>query len=272
MRRCLFSAPYFLPPFASLEVFACFSSDGFWKYIAANLCTLNFLSPSLPGVFDDMAVNGSLWTIKIELAFYVVLPVIIFAVRVAERKYNGRSNIAVLAAVYGISIVWKMCIPRMIEILRLPLELVHQFPTFLSYFDMGILFVFCWENLVPYLNYAAPACVVLLTAGSVTELPVIMKIVRSFCLATAVMFLAVKVRPLFGILKKDFSYEMYLVHYPFIRILNLTNIFAMHPVAGLLFITGTSFVCSYMLEKVVSINIPRQTAKQSNKQLSKEDI
>lgn len=63
---------------------------------------------------------------------------------------------------------------------------------------------------------------------------------------------------------KDFSYGMYLSHCPLIVILNFTNIFEVHPIAGLSFVVGMSFACSYMLEKVVSANKPKPTARQSN--------
>jgi peptidoglycan/LPS O-acetylase OafA/YrhL len=80
----IFSA-IFLCTFSSLKISEYFFNADFFKYILANFSTLNFLHPSLPGVFENQvlngSVNGSLWTIKIEIAFYVFLPVFICAVR-----------------------------------------------------------------------------------------------------------------------------------------------------------------------------------------------
>ena len=62
-----------LCPLSSLPVSQYFGV-GFWKYLGANLVFLNFLAPSLPGVFTSnsiSAVNGALWTLKIEVAFYL---------------------------------------------------------------------------------------------------------------------------------------------------------------------------------------------------------
>lgn len=60
-----------------------YSSGGFWSYLAANLSFLNWLSPSLPGVFSGPeyilpAVNGSLWTMKVEWCLYFSVPIFVF--------------------------------------------------------------------------------------------------------------------------------------------------------------------------------------------------
>ena len=70
------------------------------KYVLANLAFMNFLQPTLPGVFDGnklSAVNGALWTLKIEVFFYLSVP--LFAV--LFRRY---SRLAVLVLVYGLSV------------------------------------------------------------------------------------------------------------------------------------------------------------------------
>lgn len=78
--------------FSTLSPKEYFSNAGFWKYLAANLTTLNFLHTSLPGVFEGLplngAVNGALWTIKVEIAFYVFLPFLMFLITKCKYKYT----------------------------------------------------------------------------------------------------------------------------------------------------------------------------------------
>ncbi|WP_052296182.1 acyltransferase family protein [Treponema brennaborense] len=72
-------------PFSNLGMREYFLNADFFKYLAANLLTLNFLCPTLPGVFGGMildgSVNGSLWTIKVEIGFYIALPFIVFLIK-----------------------------------------------------------------------------------------------------------------------------------------------------------------------------------------------
>ena len=82
-----------LSAFSVLPLREYFCNSVFYKYLAANILTLNFIQPNLPGVFEDLAlngsVNGSLWTIKIEIGFYILLPFIVFAVKRLREKFNG---------------------------------------------------------------------------------------------------------------------------------------------------------------------------------------
>lgn len=83
--------------FSVLPLREYFFNVGFYKYLAANFLTLNFIQSGLPGVFEGLAlngsVNGSLWTIKVELSFYVFLPFIVFAVNKLREKFNGGGTV-----------------------------------------------------------------------------------------------------------------------------------------------------------------------------------
>lgn len=62
------------PIMTKLSLSAYFSNFETYNYAVA-MTTLNFLSPNLPGVFEDnifgTAVNGSLWTLKYEFICYI---------------------------------------------------------------------------------------------------------------------------------------------------------------------------------------------------------
>ena len=54
----------------SLSVHEYLTSSKLYLYLISNIFTFNFICPDLPGVFENNtlhAMNGSLWTIKVEL-------------------------------------------------------------------------------------------------------------------------------------------------------------------------------------------------------------
>lgn len=63
-----------------------FTSPIFRKYVFSNALFMNFLQPSLPGVFDGHPVNGSLWTIKLEIGFYITVPIIAYVFNKCKTK------------------------------------------------------------------------------------------------------------------------------------------------------------------------------------------
>ena len=83
--------------FSVLPLGEYFSDSGFFKYVVSNFLTLNFIHPCLPGVFKGLAlggsVNGSLWTIKVEIGFYILLPVVLFFMKkINAACYYGKNN------------------------------------------------------------------------------------------------------------------------------------------------------------------------------------
>lgn len=76
------------PLFTTLPVSAYFASDATWRYVIYNAV----LHPtySLPGVFLSNpypgAVNGSLWSLPVEVSMYLLLPVVAFLAMLAKNR------------------------------------------------------------------------------------------------------------------------------------------------------------------------------------------
>jgi peptidoglycan/LPS O-acetylase OafA/YrhL len=194
-------------------------------YLAANLGFLNFLAPELPGVFQDNivhAVNGALWTLKIEVMFYVSVPII--AMLCARL---GR--LPILAATYVLSVVYLLFLEQIAHQTEREIFvfLARQLPGQLSYFIAG---AFCYYYLELVRRWWLPLATVSL-AILIAPLPdTLDAALEPAALGIFVTYLAVGVQYLgnFG-RYGDLSYGVYIIHFPVLQTLIALGIFQGNP-------------------------------------------
>src|ERR1035437_4211755 len=206
---------------------------GFWKYLGANLLFLNFLAPTLPGVFTSnslSAVNGALWTLKIEVAFYLFVPVI-------HHLCNRFGTKKVIGAIFCLSCIWKYGFALLDSMYSSPgiysldssrsiySQLEVQFPAHLVYFSAGILLLLYFDKLkLHFLSvFCISACLFLVDhffMGGTLDVLWISGMVFVFGFWRY-----------FGNFSKygDFSYGVYIVHFPILQTLIALGLATMNP-------------------------------------------
>lgn len=185
-----------------------------YKYLIANLGFLNFLQPTLPGVFEDNqmhVVNGSLWTLKIEVAFYVSVPFLYYLLK----RYN---KLGVVLAVIILSIIYNQ------TFLYLYSQTDNEFYWFLrkqffgqfSYFYSGVLILLYFDYFQKHVKYIFPAALFVFFFRHEFFL---FYWLEPLALASLVIGFAYNFKYLNFLRKYDnISYGMYLFHFPIIQI------------------------------------------------------
>ena len=212
----------FLLFFLSTKSFSEYFSFELLKYFISNLLMLNFLEPTLPGVFlenKSPAVNGALWTLKIELIFYLCVPLIVFLIK----KYGF---LKVFCSLYLISEMYIFLMGLLIERNGNFSALLHQFPAQLRFFMFGSLFYYYGDKLFESRN----ALFILGLSASLINLLYDFDILRPLSSGLLMMVLSLYL-PFYKIDKYgDYSYGIYIFHFPLIQIfieLELLNKFGL---------------------------------------------
>ncbi len=199
-----------------------FTSRGLARYVTANLLFMNFLAPCLPGVFVQnplCAVNGALWTMKIEVMFYAVLPGLVWLLR----KYH---KAAVFACLYLASCLYVYYF-RNIHVSE---ELSKQLPAQLPYFLSGGMIFYYFEHFKRYRHIAMAAASILLISSYLVDIPYTIPFSLSVVILYVVFFVPAS---LAGIGKiGDISYGIYIFHFPVIQIFVQTGLLKNHPVTA----------------------------------------
>lgn len=218
-----------------------FFNDELFRYILANLVFLNFLQPDLPGVFSNnelSAVNGALWTLKIEVMFYLSVPIFIWLFRRVGLKPT-LMGIYLLSYLYSFSM--QLLANKYGGIFS---ELQRQLPGQLMFFIAGgglyyflesfkknskrlVLIALCFLFIEHYLElgilYPASLAVIVIYFG------VVFKFIGNF--------------GRFG----DFSYGIYILHFPIIQTLVAYQLFTASPYFAMLFATTSVLITAYVM-------------------------
>lgn len=218
------------------------------KYVAANLLFMNFLFPTLPGVFENNifhAVNGALWTLKIEAMFYLTVPLIVWTFY----KY-GRLKTLLAAFIFsvGYSIV-------MMELERrtgsaIYRELQRQLPGQLVFFLAGAAGYYYLEYLKKYWSWLL--CTAVIAFLLKEWLPWL--VIEPLALSIVVICLAC-FRPLVVNFGKfgDFSYGIYITHFPILQALIASQIIKDSPwmllLVAVALVLITAFLFWHLIEK-----------------------
>ena len=230
----------------SLNV-ADYFSTAWIKYVVANLLFLNFLHPTLPGVFEGNKmpeVNGALWTLKIEVLFYLSVP--LFAV-----LFRRFSHLSVILVTYCASVAYLMLMTSMAETTGwdMYLQLGRQLPGQLSYFMAGAFFYYFLPLLERRRIQFLAVAVIALLINSRYPMPFF----EPFALATLVAFFGLFLH--LGNFGKygDFSYGVYILHFPIIQLLLGSGRFSDSPWAllgtSVLLTTSCAIAMWHLVEK-----------------------
>ena len=197
-----------------------FFNGQFWRYLLANLSFQNYFEPCLPGVFETheiCAINGALWTIKIEEAFYLSLPIFYW---LFQKKYINFNMLIVIT--YVVSIVYFNYF-----IAQNNYRIAKQLPGAFSFFSVGILFYRNFDFLFKRKHLIIiPSLLLFILEQFVLEIQVFKPIAFGFM----VFYLAYSFKFLNNFSRYgDFTYGIYIYHFPLIQVFIHFGLFDIYP-------------------------------------------
>ena len=208
------------------------------RYLAVNLTFANFLQYDIGGVLSGLTVPGinpSLWTLKIELGFYLLVPLI----SVATRRWGFK----VLVLIFLASVAYNVIALQLGDA-----RYAKQLPGQLQFFVVGMaLYLYARDFRLPVWVFPIISVVFLAAWSWIHPIPpgirplLVAAFVFCFALCTPVV-------PM----RTDMSYSVYLVHGPLIQTMLLTGIFRDTPlylVGVVITVLVISFVAEHLIER-----------------------
>ena len=225
-----------------------FLSRQLYSYLGFNLLFLNFIAPTLPGVFSSNPwneVNGALWTLKVEVLFYALVPALAWL-------FRRFGLVRILVLLYLLSAGYVIGIR---ELAAMTGQFVYgrlefQFPGQFSYFLAGGL-----------LYYREAAFRRWLLPGAILAIPILwfpIPVVNALISPIAVAFLTVWFATQFHFFGNfgrygDFSFGVYTFHFPILQWMISEGWFERNPIGALTgacaLVMVAAFVSWHVVEK-----------------------
>ena len=239
-----------VPALASL--FLSFGQDGAiaetLRYLGANLIFLNFVEPNLPGLFEGhrfTQVNGALWTLKIEVMFYLALPILALILTRLKSLWWVGIGAFVLAAFAWIELVQAFQWAHADQLSR-------QLPGQMMFFAAGMALWELQDRLRPH------AWLCLLIGGAALAAAAFvpgLEALRVLGLSGLVVGVAFTPGPALNAARwGDISYGVYIVHFPIVQALIAFGVFAQFGLWGgvavsAVLVFAASFILWWWVEK-----------------------
>ena len=189
-----------------------FTNPQVCKYLFWNSLFLNFKAPWLPGVFGNQAVNGALWTLKVEMSYYFCVP-LLFLLFGKNNKYRNTS----LVIMYFLSLIYLNYFESLNN-----MSAAKQLPGSLSYFIPGMLIYFNFDHFIKHKNTLF--IIALITVW--IDLIFNFKLFSPMMIGIIVLYIAYSFSFLNNFGKYgDFTYGIYIFHFPIIRVFTTLGLF-----------------------------------------------
>jgi len=241
----------FLSVLSNYPFSAYFTHPVLYKYLCANLSFLNFLQPCLPGVFSNIAssctVNAALWTLKIEISFYLIVPILLYFTRKTKLKHLLFIGIYVLSVIYRNAFEYLSTLHG-VEYYSI---IARQLPGFMSYFVCGVALYYYFDFFIAYKKMLLFVSIIIF----ILERKFGIEILTPLALSIIVFFISFSFKRLNNFAKHgDISYGIYIFHYPIMKIITSLGFFDKYDpilvsVFILILVISVGYVSWHLIEK-----------------------
>lgn len=190
-------------------------SDNVASYFYFSSVFLTFMQPCVDGVFDNnviCAVNGSLWTLKLEMAFYIIIAFAVYFLN--TKRFQFIIFLSLISFFLDVAYSFG-CLDNVPFISQLSNQIFFK----LYYFGAGVFYY----NYKEHINAKILALIFLLSI--LTQVILSQSMFGTFLFVFSIVVLLAFYAPYVNMSKfGDISYGMYIFHFPLVQFLVFFNL------------------------------------------------